>query len=246
MNEFVFNKAFRRELQESAHHYGEVVFLESVLCPGMAVIEGGANRGVTAVAIAKAVGRKGHVYAFEPVPEYFEVLQANIALNKMANISAGNFAISDRTGPLTIYKHGEGSGVAPVQDAEIISVEGVTIPEFLSAHHIPKVDFVNLDCEGSELFIFRNAAAWLKHEAPPIFCEVHRQYMETLGHSVDDAVNLLSELGYEVSPIQVKDLSAPSDFKRCSHIYATHPRQSRKTHRAGHRSANRYHALPSE
>ena len=82
MNEFTFNKAFRRELRESPHHYGEVAFLESVLQPGMTVIEGGANRGVTAVAIAKCVGANGDVHAFEPVSEYFEMLQANIKRNK--------------------------------------------------------------------------------------------------------------------------------------------------------------------
>ena len=194
----------------------------------MIVIEGGTNRGVTAVAIARAVGRNGHVYAFEPVPEYFEVLQGNLARNSITNITAYNLAISDRTGPLTFYKHGEGSGVTPAQDAEKIKVKGITISGFLTAHQIRKVDFIHLDCEGSELLIFRNAAAWLKEEGPPIFCEVHRQYMEALGHSVDDAVTLLSELGYGVRPIQVENLSAPSDFEKCSHIYATRLRHNRR------------------
>ena len=122
MNEFVFNKAFRHELRENAHHYGEVTFLESVLRPGMVVVEGGANCGVTAVAIAKAVGKTGHVHAFEPVPEYFEVFETNIARNDIANISTYNLALSDRTGSLSFYKHGEGSGVTPVNDAEKIRV----------------------------------------------------------------------------------------------------------------------------
>jgi hypothetical protein len=127
-----------------------------------------------------------------------------------------------------VYKHGEGSGVIPVEDAEEIQVEGITIAGFLLSHHIRKVDFINLDCEGSELLIFRAAATWLKKEAPPIFCEIHRQYMEALGHSVDDAVAFLSDLGYDVRAIQVEDLSAPSDFERCSHIYATHLRHNRQ------------------
>jgi len=194
----------------------------------MAVIEVGANRGVTAVAIARAIGKHGHVYAFEPVPEYFEMLQGNIERNKIANITAFNLAISDRAGPLQFYKHGEGSGMTPAQDAENIKVEAITIPGFLSDHQLQTVDFINLDCEGSELLIFRNAAGWLKEKTPPIFCEVHRQYMETLGHSVNDAVNFLSELGYDVRPIQVEDLSAPSDFERCSHIYATRLHHNRQ------------------
>lgn len=110
-----------------------------------------------------------------------------------------------------------------------VQVEGITIAEFLSSHHIRKVDFINLDCEGSELLIFRNAAAWLKKEAPPIFCEIHRQYMEALGHSVRDAVSFLSGLGYDVSPIQVEDVDTPSDFERCSHIYATHASHNRQS-----------------
>ena len=224
MNEFVFNEDFRRDLRESPHHYGEVVFLESILRPGMVVVEGGANRGVTAVAIAKAVGKTGHVHAFEPVPEYFAVLETNIARNSITNTSPYNLALSNRNGSLVFYKHGEGSGVTPAQDAEKIRVSAITIPHFLSAHQIPRVDFINLDCEGSELFIFRNAAAVLRHQTPLIFCEVHRQYMEALGHSVDDAVSFLSELGYSVNPIQVEDLSNPSDFDRCSHIYASAPR----------------------
>jgi FkbM family methyltransferase len=228
MSRFIFNKAFRRELRGSPHHYGEVAFLESVLQPGMAAIEAGANRGVTAVAMAKTVGRTGHVYAFEPVPEYFEALQANLALNKATHVTAYNFAISDRAGPLTFYKHGEGSGITAFEGAEDMKVAGVSLPEFLSARRIPRVDFINMDCEGSELLIFRNAAAWLKKETPAIFCEVHRQYMKTLGHSVDDAVAFLSELGYDVKPIQVEDGNAPSDFERCSHIYATPLRRKRQ------------------
>jgi FkbM family methyltransferase len=222
MNEFVFNQAFRCELQESAHRYGEVAFLESVLRPGMVVIEVGANRGVTAVAIAKAVGKTGHVHAFEPVPEYFEVLEANIARNDIANISPYNLALSDRTGSLSFYKHGEGSGVTPVQDAGKIQVEAITLPDFLSACHVPGMDFINLDCEGSELLIFRNARAVLKDYGPPIFCEVHRQYLQALGHSVEDAVSFLSQIGYSVNPIQVEDLSSPSDFDHCSHLYASY------------------------
>jgi len=220
MNEFLFNEAFRRELQESAHRYGEVVFLESVLDPGMVVIEAGANRGVTALAIAKAVGKTGHVHAFEPVPEYFEVLEENIARNDIANISPYNLALSDQTGSLSFYKHGEGSGVTPAEDAETIRVEAITLPDFLSAYRVPRADFINLDCEGSELRVLRRAHARLKDHGPPIFCELHRQYLQALGHSVNDIVSFLSEIGYSVTPIQVEDLSSPSDFDRCSHLYA--------------------------
>ncbi|RLC63381.1 MAG: hypothetical protein DRI48_08510, partial [Chloroflexi bacterium] len=72
MNEFVLeSEEFRRELQNSPHEAGEVEFLRSVLRPGMHVIEAGANRGVTAVAIAREIGSEGRLYTFEPVPEFY-------------------------------------------------------------------------------------------------------------------------------------------------------------------------------
>lgn len=221
MTEFIFNESFRHELRESAHHYGEVVFLESVLHPGMVAMEIGANRGVTAVAIAKAVGDAGQVHAFEPVPEFFGVLEGNVARNAVGNIRAYNLALSNQTGSIVFYKHGTGSGVTPADDAEKVRVEATTIPEWLSTHCVPTLDFINMDCEGSELLVLQNAQAVLEKYAPGIFCEIHRGYLQTLGQSLQDIVDFLTGLGYVVKPIQVEDLKIPSDFDQCSHIYAS-------------------------
>ena len=221
MTKFTFNAAFRRELQESAHHYGEVTFLESILRPGMTVIEGGANRGVTAIAIAKAVGKKGCVHAFEPVPEYFKALQQNVSRNKIQNMSIHNLALSDKNGSIRFYKHGEGSGVTRAEEAETIRIRATTLPYFLGRHNISRLDFINCDCEGSELLVFRKARSLLKEQTPSIFCEVHRDYLKALNQSVQDIVEFLQDLGYTVKPIQVEDLNSDSDFEHCSHVYAS-------------------------
>ena len=44
----------------------------------MSVIEAGANRGVTAVTIARQISDRGHLYAFEPVPEFYLEPKANL------------------------------------------------------------------------------------------------------------------------------------------------------------------------
>jgi len=70
MGTFIYDSpVFQRELQNQAHPAGEIRFLKSIAKPGMRIIDTGANRGVTTVAIARQVGSGGHVYAFEPVPE---------------------------------------------------------------------------------------------------------------------------------------------------------------------------------
>jgi FkbM family methyltransferase len=223
MTAFLFNDDFRRELMASPHHHGEVTFLESVLAPGMVVIEGGANRGVTAVAVARAVGATGHVHAFEPIPEYFEALQANLAGNGVENATAHRLALSDRTGCLSFHKNGEGSGIVSSEGAEAIEVDAITLVRFVEDYGVSRVDFVNLDCEGSELSVLRSAKAWLEAGHPPIFCEVHRPYLEALGQSVAGIVEFLAGIGYVVDPIQAEDLASPSTFETCSHIHAHVP-----------------------
>jgi FkbM family methyltransferase len=221
MTEFIFNEAFRGELRESAHHYGEVAFLESVLRPGMTVVEGGANRGVTAIAIAKTVGKTGCVHAFEPVPEYFKALQQNVSRNRIRNMRLYNLALSDRNGSIRFYQHGEGSGITRAAEAEKIEVKATTLPRFLVEYNISTLDFINCDCEGSELLVFRKARKVLKMRRPLIFCEVHRNYLKALKQSVMGIVRFLQALGYTVKPVQVEALNSDSDFDRCSHIFAS-------------------------
>jgi len=224
MNRFVFgSEEFESELQNSPHDAGEVEFLRSVLRPGMHVIEAGANRGVTAVAAAKEIGPKGHLYAFEPVPEFHAELRENLLRNGAENVSTHPLALSDRRGRIQFYKHGAGSGITPAQDAEAFSVEATTVTDFLAEQEEDRIDFLNLDCEGSELLVLRGAKRILEEHHPQIFCEIHRGYLGDLDQSADDVVGFLSELGYQVRPIQVEDLNAETNTEECTHIYARRP-----------------------
>ena len=219
MEAFTWNESFKHQLRSDAHRYGEVLFLGSVLKPGMTVVEGGAHSGVTAASIAEAVGRNGHVYAFEPVEEYFSQLRKNMKRNGISNITILNLALGDKKGYVPIFKHGEGSGVTRVDPCEEVLAYATTIDEFIKTHDM-QIDFINLDCEGSELNVLRGAKALLGKTKPGIFCEVHRDYLNELSQSVKDVVGFLRGIGYSVKPIQVEQLEAKSDFDGCSHIYA--------------------------
>jgi len=224
MERFIYDsKEFREQLEGSPHAAGEVEFLRSVLRPGMHVIEAGANRGVTAVAIAKKIGAEGHLYAFEPVPEFYGELKENLLRNDAGNVSAHQLALSNQRGRIRFYKHGGGSGITPAQDAEALYVEAMTVTEFLAEQGEDRIDFLNLDCEGSELLVLRGAKSILEEHGPQVFCEVHRSYLGELNQSADDVVDLLRELGYEVRPLRVEDLNAESGPEEYSHIYARRP-----------------------
>ena len=228
MERFIYeSKAFGDELERSPHVAGEVNFLRSIARPAMYVIEAGANRGVTAVALAKAIGEPGHLYAFEPVPEYYAELKENLSRNAVHNASAYRLALSNRARPIQFYKHGGGTGITPAEDADMLWVEATTIADFVAEHKIDRVDLLNLDCEGSELLVFQGAKAILEEQGPQIFCEIHHAYLKELGQSAHDVISFLTGLGYNVWPLHVEDLNAETNAAECSHIYARRPSRER-------------------
>jgi FkbM family methyltransferase len=221
MYEFTYDSpVFQRELQNQAHPAGEIRFLKSLAKPGMRVIDIGANKGLTTVAVAREVGSGGHVYAFEPVPEYYAALKANLARNAVDNASAYQLALGYRTGRIRFYKHGEGSGITPTDDAEALWVAATTVGDFLSEQQISRIDLLSMDCEGSELLVLQGAEAVLQEQAPQIFCEIHHDYLEELAQSVGDVASFLRRVGYAVQPFDVEKPGSEVTLEKCSHIWA--------------------------
>jgi len=221
MDEFTYDSpVFQRELQNQAHPAGEVRLLKSMAKPGMRVIDIGANRGLTTVALARNVGSRGHVYAFEPVPEYYDVLKANLARNAADNASAHQLALSNRTGQIRFYKHGQGSGITRTDDAEVLWVEATTVEDFLSEQDTNTIDLLNLDCEGSELLVLEGAEVVLREQSPQILCEIHHEYLKELGQSVVDVASFLSPFDYVVQALDVEKPGEEVRLEVCSHIWA--------------------------
>jgi len=187
----------------------------------MTALDVGANRGVTSLTLAKAVGEDGRVWAFEPIPEYFAALRESLHRNHVTNVQAHRLTIIDKTREIEFYKHGGGSGVVPLKAAQRLIVTATTIDEFLGKRPIKWVDLLSADYEGSELLMLRGGEKTLRAYCPQIFCEVHHSYLDKLGHSIGELVEYLHQLHYEVQPVSVEQPDDKPGFDECSHIYAS-------------------------
>lgn len=225
---FVYNSdEFDREIANSPHYAGEIAFLGSIAEPGITAVEAGANKGVTAIALAQAIGQTGHLYAFEPIPDYYSQLQSNLSLKGIANVTTYKLALNNQTGRIAFYKReGGGGGITHAEGGEMLWVEATTITEFLIVEEIHVFDLLNLDCEGSELLVLQGAQSALEKYTPKIFCEIHHDYLNELEQSVDDVISFLRQLDYDIRMLQVEDLKAKATKKTCSHIYATSARKT--------------------
>lgn len=126
------------------------------------VIDIGANTGIYAL-VAKALNPSIQVYAFEPHPLFFGLMQRNIAINQF-EIKAFAKAVSDMDGTITIDDY---SG-----QSKSIQIEAVTLDSFLSESSINHIDVIKIDVEHHEPQVLAGFIKHLPQLKPTLIIEI--------------------------------------------------------------------------
>ncbi len=115
------------------------------------VLDIGAHIGLFSV-LAARTATKGRVYAFEPSNDNFELLKHNIDANHIVNVTPLNAAMSSETGEKELFlsEVNSGSNSFHVPSSRKAVVPTVSLKDFLEQNSIQRVDFLKMDCEGSE------------------------------------------------------------------------------------------------
>ena len=157
------------------------------------VVDIGANVGVFTVLAAERTRNK--VYAFEPHPENFKYLRENIALNGLTNVVAHEAGVTDVSGTQMLGLSGTGGWHSIAANLEqSVSVRSMTLAEIIDRHAIERIDFLKLDCEGSEGAILSSLAPEDWGRIKKIALEFHDWY-SSLKH--DQICALLARNGFE-------------------------------------------------
>lgn len=184
---------------------------------GDTVLDIGANFGLYSHHLSRAVGPRGKVYAFEPVPFTYKTLRRvarvlrlknveivpkgcgseagtvtfQVPLSPAGTLSAGMAFIGSRTDDHA----GRETQVRWTQTREI-PAEIVVLDDFLPP--LDDVTFVKIDVEGAEPFALRGAARLLDKHLPTVLIEINPWYLQGFGQSVDDLAKIFAERGYEL------------------------------------------------
>lgn len=129
---------------------------------GDTVIDIGANIGYFTVLLAKLVGTKGKVYAFEPDPRNFYYLQRTIERNGWNHVIAEQKAVSNKTGEFTLYQGREwtGNSLTPNNFISTTTAQVVALDDYLTNEH--EIKFVKMDMDGSEPLAIEGMARLIK------------------------------------------------------------------------------------
>lgn len=158
--------------------------------PGDIFLDIGANIGTTSIWISKNIKNPMRVYAFEPNPDTYRILSANIILNGCENVNAINMALGNREENLKMYTFKGNSGRNQIMteanrgkyirdEAGLISVKGTTLEKWIKEEKIEtdRIKYIWIDAEGFEPFILDGMKSVLSRRKIPIFVEFSKDIM---------------------------------------------------------------------
>ena len=182
-----------------------VAIFRSCLKEGMAVIDIGANLGYFTVIAASRVGPLGKVFAYEPDPRNFSLLERNIAANGFRNVTAILMALSDCTGTRELF-FGDNQTSLSFSDkrgaGRSESVVTNTLDNSLRDLGYPKIDIIKMDIEGAEPLALEGMRKTIaRNPALVIIFEFHPNAIRRLGYSPLKFLETFKELGFSMSVI---------------------------------------------
>jgi FkbM family methyltransferase len=160
------------------------------------VVDIGAHIGLFTVLASKAAV-KGRVYAFEPFSANFGLLKENVSLNRLDNVTPVNAAVSSRTGRLRFFLNNTATwhGIYPRgEKVSEISVESVSLADFLKSEKISRIDFLKMNCEGAEYEILLGCPSAILKKIRMMSVEYH----PVPGHGQQEIRELLERNGFAV------------------------------------------------
>ena len=131
----------------------EVELVKNEIDEGDIVLDLGVNIGYYTLIFSKIVGKDGHVFAFEPDPNNFVILEKNIEINKIKNTISIQKAVSNISKPQSLYlceyNHAQYRIYLSPRCTEKINVECTIIDEYLDGtKFFNNINFVKMDVEG--------------------------------------------------------------------------------------------------
>jgi FkbM family methyltransferase len=177
----------------------ETKLFEGEIGPGDIVVDVGANVGYYTLLAARSVGPTGKVYAFEPDPEAFALLEENVRLNGLTNVVTIRKALASEAGTMTLFRNPANRGDHRLYDPDGgrngILVEVTTLDAELG--DVRGIALVKIDTQGAECSILDGARQLLARErGMGIIMEYTPKYLRALGADPEGCLRELEGFGF--------------------------------------------------
>jgi FkbM family methyltransferase len=173
---------------------------------GDIVADIGAHVGLVTRPLARIVGAEGRVYAFEPDPALFNLLEHNTA--KLPQVGLQRLAIADSTHTAIFHLHPtsgmSNSLVNAWEGGSPIHVQCTSFDDWVGRHSIAGIRLVKIDVEGAEPLVLRGMRHALSSaHSPHIVMEFCPKNLGSTD-SEEEIFEAFKTYGYTVHAIDAK------------------------------------------
>jgi FkbM family methyltransferase len=200
-NEKDFRSTPIETLNYSYYEKEDSKMITEIFDPKMNFFDIGANLGIYSLRLSMLF-KESNSFAFEPIKSTYSLLEKNVKLNSLDNISTYNFGFSNKEETKNFFFYPEGTGNASsknVSDKEdILEVECKLkkLDDFIK-NFPSKPDFIKCDVEGAELFVFEGGVSTIKEYKPIVFSEILRKWSRKFDYNPNDIFDLFYDIGYK-------------------------------------------------
>ena len=181
-------------------------FLTNSCKPGAVIIDIGAHIGLFSVIASQITGAAGKVYAFEPAPSTYELLQKTLAINHNESvIETFQKAVGRETGKITFFvsdgQADNGNSLVNYKDdrpLHAIDVEVTSVDAFIKEKKINRLDFIKIDVEGAEYDTLQGAAETLQNLRPVCIVAIHPEPIKAKGDRLEDIYDFIISRQYKI------------------------------------------------
>jgi FkbM family methyltransferase len=188
------------------------------------ILDIGANIGYYTLLFAQRVGDGGHVYAFEPEPQNFELLKKNVQTSGYRNVTLINMAVSDTTSKLRLYLNKKNKADHRIFDwqdrRKFIEIDSTRLDDYFS-DFTGDIAFIKMDIQGAEYRALSGMLSLLaRNPKTTIVMEFEPQSLLLSGIEPRICLELLLKQGFTLYNINNKNGSIHKiDFKELLNIY---------------------------
>lgn len=169
---------------------------------GSVCLDIGANIGLHTLVMSSLVGSSGKVFAYEPEPHNFRLLQHNLSINRATNTIAHRRAVGSKAGtcflnlnPINFGDHrviSEGPSSARQQEVPLTTID-------IDLEELPEgvIRLIKIDVQGYEYQVVRGMSETLARNPDAIMLlEVFPEALQAAGSSATELMSHLEALGF--------------------------------------------------
>lgn len=193
----------------------ELDLIRFAMKPGETALDLGANFGLYAYHLSRALRGTGRIYAFEPVPFTFSTLELVAKILRFRNVTLVEKGCSETAGKVSFQVPVQASGAFAAGQAYIggrrddrkgketqvrwagtseVICDVIRLDDFLPA--IDELSLIKCDIEGAELQAFRGATKLIAKHLPTVICEINPWFLEGFGIRLDELIGFFTDQGY--------------------------------------------------